>query len=60
MPDYKMTLRDLESQGGIHRLDRNGLNLEKVMKRMYKLTDGATTEERTKIVENLYDRRELC
>lgn len=57
---YKPSIKDLESHGGIHRLEKNGLNREQISKAIYNLTDGASVQKQREIVERLYDRRELC
>lgn len=53
---YKIKLSDLEKRGEINKLERDGFKREKIISEMYKLTDGASTEYRTRIVNNLYDR----
>jgi len=55
---YRIKLSDLEKIGGASRLERDGHNREKVIKEMYRITDGATTQEREKIVSNLFDRKD--
>jgi hypothetical protein len=52
-----MKLSDLESPGGIAKLERDGFNRESIHRQMYQITEGATTTERTKIMSELYDRR---
>jgi hypothetical protein len=56
MTKYNPTLKDFEQPGGIAKLERDGFNREQIFKTMYKLTDGASTQYRTKLVGNLYDR----
>jgi hypothetical protein len=56
MSNYKPTLRDFEQPGGVAKLERDGFNKEQIHKTMYKLTDGASTQYRTKLMENLYKR----
>lgn len=56
MEKYKLKISDLERIGGAVRLERDGYNREKVIKEMYKITDGATTRERQDIISKLYDR----
>ncbi len=55
-PKYNPTLRDFEQPGGIAKLERDGFNNEQIHKSMYKLTEGASTPERQRIMKNLYDR----
>jgi len=57
-PKYKITMRDLETRGGIAKLERDGHTKESIMKTMYKHTTGASQQDREKIVSKLYDRRE--
>jgi hypothetical protein len=57
-PKYSIKLNHLETQHGIHKLERDGFSKEVIAKTMYKLTDGAHQVERTKIMSNLYDRTE--
>jgi len=59
-PKYKITMRDLETRGGIAKLERDGHTKESIMKTMYKHTTGASQHEREKIVSKLYDRGETC
>lgn len=58
MAKYKIKLSDLEKIGGASRLERDGYTREVVIREMYKVTAGATTQEREKIVSNLYDRKD--
>jgi len=60
MPKYKISITDLERKGGIAKLERDGYSREKIISEMYKRTDGATTQERTKIISDLYDRQKPC
>lgn len=53
---YKIKLGDLEKRGEINKLERDGFSREKIIKEMYKLTDGASQQYRTKIINELYDR----
>ena len=57
---YKITLGDIMRQGGIAKLERDGFKRETIMKEMYKHSDGASTQERTKIVADLYARDKPC
>ena len=56
-PRYKIKLKDLETPGGIAKLERDGFNRDIIHRQMYQITDGASTQERTKIMSELYDRR---
>lgn len=57
---YKLTINDIERAGGIAKLERDGFKREQIMKTMYKETEGATREQREKIVSKLYDRERPC
>lgn len=57
-PKYKITLRDLETKHGIAKLERDGFDRQKIVNDMYKLTDGADTQYRNKVITNLYNRSE--
>lgn len=46
----------LESKGNIAKLERDGHTRESIHKAMYNITDGASTEQRRKIVSELYER----
>lgn len=56
MEKYKVTINQLETKGEINKLERDGFTRETIIKEMYRLTDGATTQERNKIVSQLYER----
>lgn len=60
MTKYRLTINDIERQGGIAKLERDGFSREKIFKTMYKETEGASKLEREKIVSTLYDRRDKC
>lgn len=57
---YKITMRDLETRGGVAKLERDGHSKESIMKTMYKHTAGATQRERENIISKLYDRGQPC
>ncbi len=59
-PRYKITIKDLETRGGVAKLERDGFKREQIISEMYKHTEGASTREREKIVSNLYNRGEPC
>lgn len=56
MSKYKISIKDIESSGGIAKLERDGFNNEQIHKAMYRETDGASTEQRRKIMSQLYQR----
>jgi hypothetical protein len=55
---YKLTLNDIDKASNIHKLERDGFSKETIHKVMYKETEGASQQERTRIIEKLYDRKE--
>ena len=57
---YKITPRDLETRGGIAKLERDGHNRHTVHQALYKITDGASQRERENIISKLYDRENPC
>lgn len=57
-PKYKLTLSELERPSNIHKLERDGFSKERIINTMYKLTDGASKEQRERIIGRLYDRKE--
>ena len=59
-PKYKITMRDLETRGGIAKLERDGHSKESIMKTMYKHTEGSSQQHREQLVSKLYDRGEPC
>ena len=59
-PKYKINANLLDTRGGIAKLERDGFSRERIHKEMYKVTEGASTQERTKIMANLYKRKEPC
>lgn len=58
MSKYKLTLNDIDKASNIHKLERDGFSKETIHKVMYKETEGASQQERTRIIEKLYDRKE--
>lgn len=57
-PKYKLTINEIQRQGNIHKLERDGFSKEAIMKTMYKETAGASQRERENIISKLYDRRQ--
>ncbi len=57
-PKYRININHLESQGACQKLERDGYTRHDIIREMYKVTDGATTQERENIVNKLYDRSE--
>lgn len=59
-PKYKITMKDLETRGGIARLEHDKFTREAIHKQMYRVMDGASQQEITKTMANLYKRKEPC
>ena len=57
MSKYKISINDLERQGGIAKLERDGFTKEQISKSMYKQTEGMPQRERQDLMSKLYDRR---
>ena len=57
-PKYKITPGMLETKGAISKLEKDGHTRESISKAMYNITDGATVEQRRKIVSDLYERNQ--
>ncbi len=55
---YKLTMAHIDKASNIHKLERDGFTKEQIHKVMYKETEGASQQERTKIISKLYDRKE--
>jgi hypothetical protein len=58
MTKYRLTLNDLERKGGIERLQRDGFTREQISKTLYKETDGASQDFRTKVMTDLHIREQ--
>jgi hypothetical protein len=52
----KISINDLEKRGMIEKFDRQGVNRETLMKSLYRETDGMKQQDRTKLVQKLFDR----
>lgn len=59
-PKYKISIKDLETTGGIAKLERDGHNRHDIHTALYNHTKGAHHSEREKIMSNLYDRQKPC
>lgn len=57
MSKYQIKLSDLEQQGNVAKLERDGFTRETITKSMYKLSDGMSQQQRTELMKKLYDRR---
>lgn len=58
MPKYKIGINDLEQRHNIAKLERDGFKREEIHKTMYRETEGMNTQDRRKLMQTLYDRRE--
>ncbi len=58
MQKYKISITDLDTRHGIHKLTRDGFTREQIIREMYNKTDGMHQQERTNLVQKLYDRRD--
>lgn len=54
MKKYKITEHHITQPGYVERLKRDGYTRSEIMQTMYKVTDGASQEQRTKIVSELF------
>jgi len=59
-PKYKITPKDLETSGGIAKLERDGHDRHTIHDALYKHTDGADQRTRENIMSKLYDRQRPC
>ena len=57
-PKYKMTMKDLENKGEIKKLEHDGFTRAEIHKQMYKITDGMSQKDRTKLMKDMYHRGE--
>jgi hypothetical protein len=55
-PKYKINATMISQKGEIAKLERDGHSREDISKAIYRATDGATVEQRRKIVSDLYER----
>ena len=58
MTKYKLTINEIEKAHTVSKLERDGFKREDIVREMYKQTDGASTQERERIIGRLYDRKE--
>lgn len=58
MSKYKVTLNELERIGNCAKFERDKITREQISKALYRETAGATQQERTEIINKLYDRRD--
>lgn len=58
MSKYRISINDLEKQGGIQKLEKDGFKRSEIWQSFYKETRGASKKEREQIVHRLYDRHQ--
>ena len=56
MSNIKISINDLEKRGMIEKFDKEGVGRERLMKSIYKETDGMPQSQRTELVKKLFDR----
>ena len=54
---YKISEKDF-TKHGIAKLEHDGFSRETIMKSMYDLTPGVSQKDRTKLVQDTFNRRE--
>lgn len=54
---YQIQEKHFEKHG-IARLERDGFSRQQIMHRMYELTPGVSQKERTKMVQETFNRKE--
>jgi hypothetical protein len=54
---YKISEKDF-TKHGIAKLERDGFTRETIMKTMYEMTPGVSQKDRTKLVQDTFNRRE--
>ena len=56
MKKYQITEHHITTPGGIEKLKRDGYTRSEIMQKMYRVTEGATKDQQTKIVTELFRR----
>ena len=56
MSRHKITANDLDERGGIERLEAMGHDRVSIHEAMFKITDGISNNDRTKLMQKLYTR----
>lgn len=56
MKKYRITEHHITQPGGVEKMKRDGYTRSEIMQTMYKVTSGASTDERTKIVSELFKK----
>jgi len=59
-PKYRINENILQTEGAIAKLEHDGFSRAEIHKQMYKVTEGASTRERTALMKKMYDRKRPC
>lgn len=59
-PKYNITMKDLETHGGVAKLERDGHNRHSIHEALYKHTEGAPHRLREQLMSKLHDRNKPC
>ena len=54
MSKYKITEHHITQPGGVEKMKRDGYTRSEIMQSMYKITSGASKDERSKLVSDLF------
>lgn len=57
-PKYKITVNMLDTPGEVRKLERDGHNRHTIHEALYNHMREASNQERTKIMERLYNRKD--
>ena len=57
-PKYEITINMLDTPGEVRKLERDGHNRHTIHEALFKHTRDATNQERKKMFEKFYDRRD--
>jgi len=58
MPKYTLKINELMKESNIHKLERDGFTRHDIHRVLYREAGDATNTERTKIMQDLYNRKE--
>lgn len=56
MKKYRITEHHVTQPGGVEKLKRDGYTRSEIMQTMYCVTEGASKDQRAKIVSDLFKR----
>jgi len=54
MKKYRITEHHITQPGGVEKMKRDGYSRSEIMQTMYKVTSGASKDERSKLVSDLF------